>query len=37
VPQTPPRPRVFVNMKSASHFGIGWNADVLKLVDLRHE
>jgi putative ABC transport system substrate-binding protein len=32
-----PRPRVFVNVKSAGHFGIGWSSDVLKLVDLRHE
>lgn len=32
-----PRPRVFVNMKSASHFGITWSEDVLRQVDLRHE
>lgn len=38
VPQAAvPRARVFVNMKSASHFGVGWSADVLNQVDLRHE
>jgi putative ABC transport system substrate-binding protein len=32
-----PRPRVYVNLKSASQFGIAWNAELLKQVDLRHE
>lgn len=32
-----PRPRVFVNTKSATHFGIEWGADVLRQVERRHE
>jgi len=32
-----PRPRVLVNAKSASHFGIEWNADLLRQVEARHE
>lgn len=32
-----PRPRVYVNLKSAQHFGIDWSADVLRQVDVRHE
>jgi putative ABC transport system substrate-binding protein len=36
-PVVPPRPRVFVNMRSARQFGVDWSADLLKQVDLRHE
>lgn len=34
---TPPRPRVSVNMKSAAHFGVAWDAPLLRTVDVRHE
>jgi hypothetical protein len=37
VPLPGPRPRVSVNMKSAAHFGIAWDARLLQTVDLRHE
>jgi putative ABC transport system substrate-binding protein len=33
----PPRPRVSVNMKSAAHFGVAWDAALLRTVDVRHE
>jgi len=33
----PPRTRVFVNTKSAGHFGIAWSADLLRQVEARHE
>ena len=32
-----PRPRVSVNLRIANQFGLQWNADVLRSVDLRHE
>ena len=31
------RPRVSVNMKSAAHFGVAWDAPLLRTVDARHE
>ncbi len=34
---TAPRPRVSVNVKSAAHFGIAWDAPLLRAVDVRHE
>jgi ABC-type uncharacterized transport system substrate-binding protein len=37
VPLSTPRPRVSVNMKSAAHFGLAWDARLLRSVDVRHE
>jgi ABC-type uncharacterized transport system substrate-binding protein len=36
-PSTALRPRVSVNMKSAAHFGVAWDAALLRTVDVRHE
>lgn len=36
-PLPAPRPRVSVNMKSAAHFGVAWDAPLLRTVDVRHE
>lgn len=36
-PVAAPRPRVSVNLKSASHFGIAWSESVMRQVDARHE
>lgn len=33
----PPRPRVFVNERSAGHFGIAWPPEVLRQAQSRHE
>lgn len=32
-----PRPRVFLNLKSAAHFGIAWDATLLAQAEARHE
>lgn len=34
---TAPKPRVSVNLRSASEFGLHWHADLLRSVDVRHE
>jgi ABC-type uncharacterized transport system substrate-binding protein len=34
---TPPRPRVSVNLRSAAQFGLRWDTDLLRSVDVRHE
>jgi putative ABC transport system substrate-binding protein len=33
----PPKPRVSVNLRSAREFGLQWNAELLRTVDVRHE
>jgi len=32
-----PKPRVSVNLRSASEFGLQWHPDLLRAVDVRHE
>ena len=36
-PPVPLKPRVSVNLRSATQFGLRWDADLLRAVDIRHE